>query len=158
MIELEFSLLLAALVLVAFEVILPGGILGVLAAVCVLISTGLVYADHGILAAAGMFLGSAVLIALLVYFEFKILSKTTLGKAFFLNESITGRSGSAQMTEIADRLIGASGKTLTRLNPSGKVDINGQSYEASSQDGYLDPDEPITVVSRDNFKLIIRKK
>jgi membrane-bound ClpP family serine protease len=47
--------------------------------------------------------------------------------------------------------------TLTRLNPSGKIAVEGKSYEAYSQDGYIERDQAIAVVAQDNFKLIIKK-
>jgi membrane-bound ClpP family serine protease len=46
---------------------------------------------------------------------------------------------------------------MTRLNPSGKVAIDGQSYVAYSRDGYIEVDQPVRIAGRDNFKLIIEK-
>ena len=54
-------------------------------------------------------------------------------------------------------IAGQEGIALTRLNPSGKVSINGKNYEAQSQDGYVEKSEKIVVVTQDNFKLIIKK-
>jgi len=150
----EFILLLLALVLIVFEVILPGGILGIIAAACVLVALGVVYVEDGLWMTVALFFGSAFIFGLVVYLEFKLLAKTTLGKTFFLKEAVSGHTGSGAMQ---DSLIGKTGKTLTRLNPSGKVGIDGETYEASSQDGYMDAGQRIMVVSKDNFKLTIKK-
>jgi membrane-bound serine protease (ClpP class) len=148
------GLIVAALVLVFFEVILPGGILGVIAALCVILATWLAGSSFGAGAAILTFVGSVAAIALLVYIEFKVLARTSLGGAFFLKSSVTGHSNQAPAEA---SIIGKDGIALTRLNPSGKVAIDGQSYEAYSQDGYIDADQPIHVAGQDNFKLIIKK-
>lgn len=148
------GLIVAALVLVFFEVILPGGILGIIAALCVILATWIAGAQFGAGAAILTFVGSAVAIALLVYIEFKVLARTSLGGAFFLKSTVTGHSNQAPAEA---SIIGKEGIAQTRLNPSGKVAIDGQTYEAYSQDGYIDADQPILVVAQDSFKLIIKK-
>ena len=152
--SLVIGLILAALVLVFFEVILPGGILGVIAALCIMVATWLAGAEFGAVAAIGTFVGSAAAVALLVYIEFKFLARTALGRSFFLKSAVTGHSNQARAE---DSIIGKEGAALTRLNPSGKVAIEGKSFEAYSIDGYIDADTPVRVTAQDNFKLIIQK-
>ena len=147
-------LILMALVLVAFEIILPGGVLGVIAGLCVIAATILTDMDYGIWIAVAVFIGSGILISLLIIVEFKLLKNTSLGNAFFLKESVTAHTGPTSDVS----LIGKEGMTLTRLNPSGRVTIEGKTYEASSQDGYIETKQEITVVGQDNFKLTIRKR
>lgn len=151
---LIIGLIVTALVLVFFEVILPGGVLGVMAGLCVILATWLGFTEYGALGGLGIFLGACVAIAVMAYIEFKLLAKTSLGRAFFLDEQITGHSN---VSAAADSIIGKEGTALTRLNPSGKVAIEGESYDAYSQDGYIDSGEFIGVVAKDNFKLIIKK-
>ena len=148
------SLIVAAIVLVFFEVILPGGILGTIAVLCVLLATWITASQFGIGAAALTFLGASTAIALLVFIEFKLLARTSLGRGFFLKTKVTGRSNQALGS--AD-IVGREGLALTRLNPSGIVKIDGQSYQAQSLDGYVDAGDSICVSSQDNFKLIIQK-
>jgi membrane-bound ClpP family serine protease len=151
--SLIVTLILVALVLVAFEVILPGGVLGVISAVCLVAATILTHMDYGIWAAVGVFFGTGLLAIALVMVQFKLLRNTSLGSAFFLKESVTGHTGPT--TEIS--LIGKEGTALTRLNPGGRVTIEGKTYDASSQDGYLDAKQAVVVVAQNNFKLTIRK-
>lgn len=148
------GLLVAAFILVFFEVILPGGILGVIAALCVILASWFAGAEYGAGIGVLTFAGSVVAIAILVFIEFKLLARTSLGSAFFLKSSVTGHSNIAP-AEAA--IIGREGIALTRLNPTGKVTIDGQSYEAHSQDGYIEANQTIQVVAQDNFKLIIKK-
>ena len=148
------GLLVAAFILVFFEVILPGGILGTIAALCVILASWIAGAEYGADIGIITFVGSATVIAVVVFIEFKLLTRTSLGRAFFLKSSVTGHSNIAPAEA---SINGRKGTSLTRLNPCGKVAIDGKSYEAHSQDGYIEADLPIQVVAQDNFKLIIKK-
>jgi len=147
-------LIVVALVLIAFEIILPGGILGIIAGLCVIAATVLANIDYGIWMAVAVFFISAVLIIALILIEFKLLKNTSLGNAFFLKNSVTGHTGPT--TDVS--LVGKHGMAVTRLNPSGKVTIEGKNYEANSQDGYIEAKQEISVVAQNNFKLTIRKR
>lgn len=148
------GLLVAAFILVFFEVILPGGILGIMAALCVILASWFAGAEYGAGIGFLTFVGSAAAIAILVYIEFKLLARTSIGSAFFLKSSVTGHSNIAP-AEVS--ITGKKGTSLTRLNPGGKVAIDGRLYEAHSQDGYIEANQSIQVVAQDNFKLIIKK-
>ena len=52
--------------------------------------------------------------------------------------------------------VGAQGITLTRLAPMGKVQIEGQIYEAKSLDSYIDPRQKVVVIGYDNANIIVR--
>lgn len=147
-------LIVAALVLVAFEVILPGGILGIFAGLCVIGATVFAGMQFGVLAALGVFVGSLLAIGLLVVVEFKLLAKTRFGRGFFLAECVDGQTNA----EVADAdIVGKVGVARTRLNPSGQVAIRGKHYDAVSQDGYLEPGQSVRVIAKDSFQLIIQK-
>ena len=148
------GLVLAALILVFFEVILPGGVLGVLAALCVCVATWFGFDVYGVLGALAVFFGSLSAIVILVLMEFKLMAKTSFGQKFLLQAAVDGHTREAVADET---VIGREGLTITRLNPSGKVAIDGKSYEACSQDGYIECDQAIRIVAQDNFKLIIKK-
>ena len=89
------GLLVAAFILVFFEVILPGGILGIMAALCVILASWFAGAEYGAGIGILTFVGSAAAIGILVFIEFKLLARTSLGSAFFLKSSVTGHSNIA---------------------------------------------------------------
>ena len=150
---LILGLIVAALVLAFFEVLLPGGILGLAAAVCVLAATWYAFALYGTLSAAGVFLGALACAGLMIYLEFRYLSRTDYGKKFFLRDAVEGHTREGG----EENLVGKRGKALTRLNPSGMVLVDGVRHEGFSQDGYIDAGAEVEVVGTGNFKLIIRK-
>ena len=142
------------LVLVFLEVLLPGGILGVFAAISLIVATGFGVEAYGFFGGLMVLTGTLVSIILLLFAEFKLLVKMPYGRKFLLNTAIDGRSNQAQAEA---SIIGKEGVTLTRLNPSGKVSINGKNYEAHSRDGFIENKYEISVVDQDNFKLIVQK-
>lgn len=145
---------LAALVLVFFEVILPGGILGGLGALCILVATWFGFDTYGLLGGLGVLLGSLLAVGILIFIEFKLLARTSLGQRFFLKAAIDGHTRAAPAE---DSIVGKEGEAVTRLSPSGMVEIDGRKFEAYSQDGYIERGHQVAVVSKDNFKLIIKK-
>ena len=54
-------------------------------------------------------------------------------------------------------MIGGKGKTTTDLRPSGKVEIQGETYQAYSHGDYIDKDEEIMVDSIDENQLLVKK-
>lgn len=148
------GLILAALVLVFFEIILPGGLLGILAFALVVGATALGFSEYGVMGGISIFLAALISITVLIFVQFKYMATSRLGKGFFLSHAVSGHSNKM----LADPSInGKAGVAVTRLNPSGKVAIDEETYEAYSQDGYIESGDAVVVVSQDSFKLIIRK-
>lgn len=151
---LIFGLIAAALALIFCEVLLPGGFLGLLAAVCIIAATAIAGAEYGLIVGSAVFLGSLFAALILTVIEFKIFANTKYGRRFFLRNAVDGHSNTK---EADDAILGKTGTTVTRLNPSGKIHVNGRNYEAFSQDGYIEAGESVKVISQDSFKLIIQK-
>ncbi len=148
------GLVLAVLVLVALEVIVPGGVLGVCAVVCLLAATGLCFIDYGFFPALVLFVTTACAALLLAIVQFRWWVRSPAGRGLFLR-AVVGKSSSTKPE--ADSLMGRNCETLTRLNPSGRVLLDGESHEAYSRDGYIEAHTIVRIVGRDAFKLIIQK-
>ena len=146
--------IVATLVLSFLELLLPGGVLGVLAAISLLIATWFGFDSYGFFGGITVFLGTLFALIVLTFVEFKLMAKTPYGRKFFLNTFVEGHSNKAQAD---DSIIGKKGIALTRLNPSGKVLIDKKNYEAHSQDGFIENGHEIAVVGQDNFKLTVKK-
>ncbi len=149
-------LMVAGMVMVGLEIFLPGAILGILGAVAFIVAAVLAYQEYGLIgggvaAAVGLFGSVGVLVA-----EFTLLPKTRLGRRLFLTAKVEGKAND-ELLEKAD-VVGREGQSLTTLAPSGRVLVDGQEFEAFSEDGLLNKGTVVEVVSRDNFRLIVRKK
>lgn len=148
------GLIILGLVFTFFEVIIPGGVLGILAAAAILWACALTFQAYGLMAALGLFVGSLILVIIVVVVELKIISKTKLGRRLFLDQSVESQSTQILGTE---SLIGKSGEAETTLAPSGKIIVEGKEYEAFSEDGLIKKGESVKVVSRDNFRIVVKK-
>ena len=86
------TMFVAGIILLGFEVFLPGGILGIIAGLCLLGGTGYAFAEFGMSGGLLALIVAVVLVATVLYFEFAILPKTAFGKRLFLQKSIDGTS------------------------------------------------------------------
>jgi len=146
-------LVLAAL-LFSLELILPGGILGIFGGVMLLLGVWLTLQSYGAFWAVIVLVAGLVFSAGFFFVQLKVLPKTKLGKSMFLETRQSATSGSTT----DDSLLGQTGEVVAQLTPGGTVKINERSYDAISKDGLLEPGEPVEVVGRDAFRLIVRKK
>ncbi len=153
--NLIILLFLVGLILLFFEVFVPGGVLGVLGGLFMFAGCGAAFIEFG---AGGAAIAAAVafaLIGLTLYVELFLLPKTTLGRKLFLEHSIGSQSQPPPAR--SEDVLGRVGETLTTLAPSGYVLIEGKKYEAASRSGLLPRGTPVRVVGQDNFRLIVSK-
>jgi membrane-bound serine protease (ClpP class) len=147
---LLFSL---GILLLAVEVIVPGGILGSIGGLMMFGGCVAAFMRYG---TGGGIIAVTVAVALAVlafYIEFRVLPNTSVGRRAFLTREITAVS-SAFGSE-ARELIGKSAEALTMLSPSGYVRIDGKRYEAFCQSGQVPAGTPLEVTGADNFRLIV---
>lgn len=146
-------LVAVGIALISLEIIIPGGILGAIGVICIL--AGCVV-SFSVLGSVGGLIATAAILTLtgvLIWLEFKLLSKTALGKRAFLTKSIDGVS--ANFGEEAKELIGKAAVAMTTLSPSGYITIEGKRYEAFCQAGLIEAKTALKVIGADNFRLIV---
>ena len=144
------------LILLAAEVLVPGGILGIAGGVVLFAGCVVSFVQLG--STGGLIAVCAALIAaaLVFFVQFKILPTTRVGKRFFLSREISGSS--AALGNDARDLIGKTALSTTVLSPSGYVTIDGKRYEAVSQSGQVVPGTELIVSDTNNFQLTVRIK
>jgi membrane-bound ClpP family serine protease len=141
------------IVLVAVEILVPGGLLGLVGGLCLLAGVVAAFNQFG---ASGGAIATALALAIgavTIYAEFVILPKSRLAKKFTMSETVAGRS----QPEVADRaaVIGREVVAVTKLAPSGVVTLDGRRYEAFSQSGLAEVGSRLKVVDTDTFRLIV---
>jgi membrane-bound ClpP family serine protease len=144
------------LILLAAEVLVPGGILGGAGGLALLAGCIVSFIELG--ASGGLIAVVAAMLAAFVvfYIQFRLLPKTRIGKRFFLKREITATSTALQ--DSARDLIGKAALSATVLSPSGYVTIDGKRYEAVSQSGQIAPGSELEVVDANHFQLTVRTK
>lgn len=91
-----------------------------------------------------------------VYFGKKML--TSEGFSFLvLNATQDKEKGFIGIDNNHKNLIGSEGKAYTILRPSGKIEINGEVYDASTDKGYIEKGENVVVIKHRASQLIVKK-
>jgi len=146
-------LFIIGILLVAVEILVPGGLLGVLGGVALLAGVVTAFTQFG--ATGGMIATVLALVigAVTLYLEFVFLPRSKLARALSMSETVSGRS----QPEIADRqaIIGREAVAVTTLAPSGYVEVEGRRYEASCQSGMANTGARLRVVDVDTFRLVV---
>lgn len=143
--------LLGILFLLAELLLLPGvSIGGVLAMVCY--GGAIWYAFDSLSVMAGIWTIVVVVVVSLISLAFSLRAKTW--NRFALKQNIDSTSMPHPEDEVA---VDATGVTVSRLAPMGKVNIAGKIYEAKSEDAYIDQKQSVEVVGFENFSVIVRK-
>ncbi len=146
-------LIVAALVLFFLEIFLPGGILAIIGAGCLLGASYLTYVGYGLMPGLSVLIGSALLGLIFFLVELQLLKSSRFGGFLRSEGSI---QGGANAPAGDDSLRGQAGTALTTMAPSGRVRIGERTYEAAAQGGYVAKGTPIEVVRVESFKLIIK--
>ena len=145
------GIVLLSYVLIAFEAIVPGGVLGLLGLIGLFIAAYLAHAEFGgWFAPALTFLGSALGAMIIIFIEFKWLSKSRIGQKLFLSSSV---KGSSNQFKRAPDLVGEPGHSLTDLHPEGIVLVKSKKYDAYSTDGFLPKGSSVKVTGMDDFRI-----
>lgn len=157
-------LIALGLILISVEFFIPGGIVGVAGVLLLLGAVGVSYGEYGIIAAGWVLLGCMAAGGIWAYIMFGLLAKTRYGRKLFLQSTSSGRiryGSHEDDTTAADAqtqaLIGKEGVALTAMSPTGRIELNGSPYEATSQSGFLERGTKVRVVSHSSFGLIVRK-
>ena len=140
--------------LIALEAIVPGGVLGIFGFICILVSSYFAHLEYG-----GWMIPLIVLLSggfgavLLVFFQFKWLSKSNFGKNMFVH----GTSGTSDFNEYdLKNWIGEHGVTQTEHHPEGLVRIDGKNFDSFCSTGFLPKGTKVEIVKVDGFRLIVR--
>ncbi len=159
----EALLFLSGVVLVLVEVFfVPGlgvpGVLGLIfviaALVLALIGVPLdVSFETGVLADAMTRVLLSLLGAFVLALVFmRLLSKTAMGRALVLEDAETGFLSAPSASD----LVGQTGEALTDLRPAGKVVVDGERHEATSEREFIPRGSRVRVIGTDGPALVVR--
>ena len=166
----EIVLFLVGVILIALEVfVIPGfGVAGVLGLICTLGSLILVmlnndFLDFSFVPTEEIFVSTAVVItgllgAIVVMF---------LGGARLLNSNVFKRVALAETQDKEQgftstfykekSMIGQQGKAYTRLRPSGRIEIDGEIYDAYTRGNFIEEGVSVEVISDEGTSLKVRE-
>jgi membrane-bound ClpP family serine protease len=144
------------LILLIAEVFIPsGGMIGILAVCCVVLSLWQAFRqsfDLGLKFLVADFLLLPLALALGMY----LWPKTPLAKRVFLRRPDPEEFEVSHSIQRLDHLVGQFGRALTTLRPSGMVDFDGRRLDAVSEDGLIDSGTLIQAVRVRSGQLVVR--
>lgn len=148
------ALYVIALLLLAMEIVVPGGVMGTIGIICLLAATADIWVHYGANFGLVSLAASAVIALVLFLVELRFLRKGPLARWFCLIRQTPPTTGhSAESVS-----VGQTGKAATRMNPSGLVLIDGKRYEAISREGLIEAGVEISVVSDDPFRIVVERR
>lgn len=145
------ALVLAGVVLLAVEVLVPGAILGIAGSAFLLGGVIVAFAQFGVAVGSVTAVVAVVLLGLAVFIEFKVLPRSRLARAFSMTDTVAGTAGKPAAVD----LVGRECVAVTKLRPSGYVTLGGLQYEAFCRAGAAEQGARLRVAAVDNFRLIV---
>ena len=146
--------LIVGVILVSAEVYIPGGILGTLGGLSLLVSLFLVFKTYGTNAGLYYLFALIVLTGIGVYLAIKFVPRSRLTKSLFLRAS---ERGFKSVSEDLSSLKGKEGLTLTYLRPAGKAQIEGRRTDVVTEGGLINKGKTIRVIEVEGARVVVRE-
>lgn len=148
----ELILFLIGSILLVFEVFIPGfgipGILGI---------GFIIYALYNAMENPTISLISITVSGVIGLLVFVIILKMGFRSNAF-NKIILEDDISSYASNDKNKLLGKTGITLSMLRPSGKISIDGDTYDAITEGNFIQPNKPIKVYRIEGFKIIVKEE
>jgi membrane-bound serine protease (ClpP class) len=165
----EIILFIVGLVLLALEIfVIPGfGVTGILGITFVLVSLTMAMVENVTVepfsmnglsivlrAFALVIISISLSFGLSIYFGSKMLQSRKLGMALQAQQDKSEGYIGVDLAEL-NSLIGKTGYAKTVLRPSGMVEIDGVSYDAKSESGFIEQGKPIKVIKAEASQVYV---
>ncbi len=147
---------LLGIISLIIEALAPGfGIFGMVGMACVAFS--IIMVSNSVLQAFLYILIAFVVTIGATVFAFKKLPKRKIGKTLFLDTKLDKKEGFISSKENYSYLE-KEGITVSYLRPSGKIEIEGEILDATSESTFIEKGKKIKVIKVEGSKIIVRKQ
>jgi membrane-bound ClpP family serine protease len=147
-----FFIVLGILLFVVEFMLIPGiTVAGIAGAVFVLGGIVISFIEHGATAGFAVLIGTSLTLVVVV----TLMLRAGTWKKLMLSTSSDSTIDLIKKDEGKVK-AGDTGESVTRLNPMGRVQVNGEFYEAKSLDILIDQKTKIEVVEVEKNKLIVK--
>jgi len=147
--ELAIALLVIGFVLMFFEVLLPGMVLGACAILSLIASVAVAYmnTDHGNIFLVIALVSLAVFAVLFVYWF----------PNSFMGRKLISTSAVGDLGIDLSELVNQTGSAYTNLRPSGKATIGDERVDVVTEGTMIDKDTPIRVIAAEGKRVVVRE-
>ncbi|MFC1676983.1 NfeD family protein [Planctomycetota bacterium] len=149
-------LYLASAALIVAEVFVPsGGLISVCALGCVIGGVAIFFNHSTTFGWVGVGI-AAVMIPSVIIFAYRMFPKTKFGKSVTLTPSDRTRGDAIPDTDELKELPGKVGIVVTPLRPVGTCNFDGQRIECVAEEGYVEKDKKVNVISVEGSQVTVR--
>jgi membrane-bound serine protease (ClpP class) len=148
--EMVAALLIAGVVLLFLETILPGGVAGFIGFVCVVAGVVISYNNFGVQTGNMVLVGVTLALIIGGVAWVKFFPDSTIARPFISKRTI-GNVG-AERHELLDQ----TGTAYTTLRPSGTALINGKRVDVVTEGLMIERGAPIKVVQIEGLRVVVR--
>jgi len=147
-------LFVVGLILIAAEIFVAGGILGILGTVAV-IGSMLMAGENAVQMATSIAI-ALILASVLIIIMLKVFGKkVNIFKKFILTDSTNTESGYVSNVNRLE-LIGREGVTVTPLRPSGTVKIDEERLDVVAEGSFIENNTAVKVVKVEGSRIVVR--
>ncbi len=138
--------------LILLEIVIPGGVVGSLGALCLIGAIIYTFATQGAGAGLAVGAGSTVFFGVAFWFWLKYLHKLPLAKQMFLQEDGSDWHG----TDAKNKdLLGREGVAQTTLRPSGFATIDDERVDVVTQGEMVPAGEAVKVIEVEGNRIVV---
>jgi membrane-bound serine protease (ClpP class) len=149
--DLIFALVLVGVLLIICEIFIPGGIVGSIGALALLVGIVGGYTIDARLG-TGLLFGSLVFGMLAFWAWMKFFPQSRLGKKMFLQADASQWHG---YDVAAGKLLGAEGVAQSMLRPAGIAIIGGKRVDVVTRGEMIAPNCPVKVVTVEGNRVVV---
>lgn len=150
--EWIIALVFCGLLLVVAEIFLPGGVLGLVGAGCLIAASVMAFKEYGPAGGAMFTLAELALGAVVILQAVRWIPNTRLGKGLVLGAAV---EGSAPAKENAE-LLGREGVAITQLRPAGAARIDGHRQDVVTEGGLIEAGTALRVIGVEGMRVVVR--
>ncbi len=150
--QLFATLLICGSLMIGAEVFIPGGILGLLGGIAILIAMAMSFFIFTPIVAGYVCAGIILLVGLAVILWIRYFPRSPIGRKMTVTTDLADAKGTEPGL---DALLGATGLTTSDLHPGGFADLNGERTDVISQGEMIPKQTPIVVVNVEGNRVIV---
>ncbi len=148
--ETVILLIVAGLILMLLETVLPGMIAGLVGFGCLVAAVVLSYLREGPRTGGMVLLAVLVILVVAGLLWIRFFPHSRMGRAFVAR----GTLGSPLLEK--PELLHQTGTALTALRPSGTALINGRRVDVVTEGGMIEAGTPVRVVAVEGIRVVVR--
>ncbi len=132
----------------------PGGIVGILGGVLILLSLLLAGANMMQMVVAIFIALVVAIIGMVILMKFFGKKMHVLNKLVLMDATTTEEGYVSNVNRI--ELLGKVGKTITPLRPSGTMQFGGERIDVVSEGGYVDASKYVEIIKVEGSRVVVR--